>query len=80
MQFEFYKYQACGNDFVLVDLRSPSSNWASQATNSRFWQSETAMRLCCDRRFGIGADGILVIMPAQSWTTANPDWDSKPAF
>ena len=80
MQFEFYKYQACGNDFVLVDLCSPSANWASEATDSRFWQNEAAMRLCCDRRFGIGADGILVLLPAQSSTTDNPGVDSKAAF
>jgi diaminopimelate epimerase len=80
MQFEFYKYQACGNDFVLVDLRSPSATWASLAIDSRFWQNETAMRLCCDRRFGIGADGILIILPAESSATANPGVDSKAAF
>ena len=80
MQFEFYKYQACGNDFVLVDLLSPSSTWASQAFDSRFWHNETAMRLCCDRRFGIGADGILVLLPPQSSVTANPGLDSKATF
>ncbi|MFM7587886.1 MAG: hypothetical protein ACKO55_02125, partial [Bacteroidota bacterium] len=80
MQLEFYKYQACGNDFVLVDLRSPSANWANQATDSRFWQNEMAMRSCCDRRFGIGADGILILLPAQFLTTDNPGVDSKAAF
>ena len=80
MQFEFYKYQACGNDFVLVDLRSPSAHWASQAADSRFWQNEASMRLCCDRRFGIGADGILILLPAQSSATDNPGEVSKAAF
>lgn len=73
MQFEFYKYQACGNDFVLVDLLSASSPWVSQALASRFWLDVEAMRLCCDRKFGAGADGILIMLPAGSGKPAQGD-------
>lgn len=48
MRFE--KWQGCGNDFVLVeegDLDRPLD--------------ADRVRALCDRRFGIGADGILVI-------------------
>jgi diaminopimelate epimerase len=55
--FSFSKYQGLGNDFVVVDLRqgepSPSPNTAEAA------------RVLCDRHFGVGADGILAILPAQ---------------
>ena len=43
-----YKYQAAGNDFILVDNR----------TNQTHFANEEIDRLC-DRRFGIGADGLI---------------------
>ncbi|MXV51603.1 diaminopimelate epimerase [Pedobacter sp. HMF7647] len=51
MKIHFYKYQGAGNDFILVDnreklLRNPSI--------------ETVAGLC-DRRFGIGADGLMLL-------------------
>ncbi|WP_088341363.1 diaminopimelate epimerase [Robiginitalea sediminis] len=48
---EFYKYQATGNDFILVDDREevfPSTD-------------EAFIRKLCHRRFGIGADGLILI-------------------
>lgn len=80
MQFEFYKYQACGNDFVLVDLLSTASSWVSQARDSGFWHNEAAMRLCCDRRFGIGADGVLLLLPAKEFVDANDFFGKGAAF
>lgn len=49
MNVEFYKYQSIGNDFVLVE---------SQALPS-LSLNELAIKVC-DRKFGIGADGLLV--------------------
>jgi diaminopimelate epimerase len=49
----FAKYHGLGNDFVLVDRRSSGEPVTS----------EQAIRLC-DRRRGIGADGVLTILPA----------------
>ncbi|MCC6229787.1 MAG: diaminopimelate epimerase [Phycisphaerales bacterium] len=49
---EFVKYHGLGNDFVLVDrldARGTPPAWGSRA---RAW---------CDRRTGIGADGVLVL-------------------
>lgn len=46
----FYKYQATGNDFLLVDNRQ----------NNHSFSSEQVAALC-NRRFGIGADGIILL-------------------
>lgn len=51
MQFEFFKYQGTGNDFVIVDNRSLF-----------FPKEDTALvAKICHRRFGVGADGLLLL-------------------
>src|SRR5687767_9293534 len=53
----FAKMEGCGNDFVVVDLRrEPGLLGASPAS---------AAAALCDRRFGVGADGVLAILPPQ---------------
>lgn len=48
MKFDFYKYHGTGNDFVLVDNRKKKYNF-----------TEEEIKLLCNRRFGIGADGFM---------------------
>lgn len=51
MKLSFYKYQGTGNDFILVDNRSGGLNKS---------QTDLIQRLC-QRRFGIGADGLMLL-------------------
>lgn len=50
---EFTKWQGCGNDFVLFDCRAQEPEDYAELS-----------RKVCDRHYGIGADGILVVLPS----------------
>ncbi len=51
MKIEFYKYQGTGNDFVLMDNRQLIYNDITPKQ----------VNLLCNRRFGIGADGLMLL-------------------
>jgi diaminopimelate epimerase len=50
MKIHFFKYQATGNDFVMIDNRSGAIQL-----------SEKQVRSICDRRLGVGADGLMLL-------------------
>jgi diaminopimelate epimerase len=56
----FSKYQGLGNDFVLLDARSleVAEELGQQLDGER-------IRRLCDRRFGVGADGLIVALPPE---------------
>lgn len=53
MELAFNKYQGLGNDFVVVELPSLDQ------------LSTDAARQICDRHFGVGADGVLAVLPSE---------------
>ncbi len=50
MTFHFYKYQGTGNDFILADNRK-----------NEYQLTTEQIHHLCDRRFGIGADGLMFL-------------------
>ena len=50
MKLRFFKYQGAGNDFIIVDGRKQEIQLSEQQIN-----------FLCNRRLGIGADGLMIL-------------------
>ena len=57
MKVQFNKYQANGNDFIIVKL---------DAEQKIYFTPQIIQRLC-NRHFGIGADGLFIITPSKQY-------------
>ncbi len=56
MILEFLKYHGTGNDFIIIDNRKSDVNL-----------DEKTIKLLCDRHFGIGADGLMLLENANGF-------------
>ncbi|GAC1424020.1 MAG: diaminopimelate epimerase [Flavisolibacter sp.] len=50
MMVHFFKYQGTGNDFIILNNKAKQYAFSLQQ-----------VKLLCDRRFGIGADGLILL-------------------
>ena len=55
MKIHFYKYQATGNDFVIIDAREEN-----------IILSKENIQFLCHRHFGIGSDGLIIFQNEES--------------
>jgi len=60
MPIAFNKYQGTGNDFIMIDNRAGLFSP----------RDSVSVKKLCDRRFGIGADGLILI-------SVDPDYDFR---
>jgi diaminopimelate epimerase len=65
-ELQFYKMSGSGNDFVVLDGRS---------TTARIWSAQH-IRAMCDRRNGVGADGLVILSPAEPGAVRMTYWNS----
>ena len=54
MSLSFDKYHGIGNDFLVIEVEDPNSLSVDRA------------RRLCDRHFGVGGDGVLIVSPGTS--------------
>jgi diaminopimelate epimerase len=59
MEIQFSKYQGTGNDFIIIDNRA-----------GNIILSNGQIAFLCDRRFGVGADGLMLLGTANDYDFA----------
>jgi diaminopimelate epimerase len=57
MQLTFHKYQGTGNDFIIIDNREMKFERDNQSLVAKL----------CHRRFGIGADGLMLLQSKEGF-------------
>ncbi len=61
MNIPFTKYQGTGNDFIMIDDR------LGEYSKLPLFSSSEKIALLCHRRFGIGADGLILLQSSEDF-------------
>ena len=61
----FYKYQGAGNDFLIADNRDGHLKEIGGVLYAEGWSKSIAD--ICDRRYGVGADGVMLLEDSDSY-------------
>lgn len=67
---KLYKYQGAGNDFLIADNREGKireSEGILYGSNDRGEEWSLAIADICDRRYGVGADGLMLLEESREW-------------
>ena len=60
MKNNFSKYQGLGNDFIIIDARANNLDYLFSKNK------DNIIEHLCDRNFGIGADGVILILESKN--------------
>jgi diaminopimelate epimerase len=55
MELQFYKFEGTGNDFIIIDA------WSSPVA-----LDTNQINFICNRKFGVGADGLMILVPSEN--------------
>ena len=79
----FYKYQGAGNDFLIADNRDghiteSEGVLVSVLPDGSVWRK--SIEDLCDRRYGVGADGLMLLAPGTSASDGLPATDFQMVY
>lgn len=80
---KFYKYQGAGNDFLIADnrdghIKEKDGVLTATLEDGTLWSRR--IEDLCDRRYGVGADGLMLLESGQSATDDKPATDFQMVY
>ena len=70
---KFYKYQGAGNDFLIADNRDGRIKVSDSVLSDDTGWSRSIAELC-DRRYGVGADGLMLLESGHKTDSVQTDF------
>ena len=79
----FYKYQGAGNDFLIADncdlhITEENGILTTVLPDGTVW--EKSIKDLCDRRYGVGADGLMLLAPGAPASGEMPSTDFQMVY